>query len=172
MDFIDFHNFSSIFVDFHRFSWFIWIYIDFHCFSWIWEVLGPGVSAVRCHRENPCATLWSPVAPDWIPLILRFQILEAWIWRPGAWMLDAGRIGMDSRRWRRWRHSGERGLEGRLTRSSFRSSADYRLFCILINLCRCKSNLNLNPLKWANSFSLLTDCPINIDEHLAFNLSM
>ncbi len=24
--------------------------------------------------------------PDWIPYILRFQILEAWIWRRGAWM--------------------------------------------------------------------------------------
>ena len=34
----------------------------------------------------PCEPLWSPVAPDWIPLMLRFQILEAWIWRPCAWM--------------------------------------------------------------------------------------
>ena len=34
----------------------------------------------------PCGGLCRPVAPDWIPLILRFQILEAWIWRPGAWM--------------------------------------------------------------------------------------
>ena len=33
-----------------------------------------------------CAALKTPAAADWIPLILRFQILEAWIWRPGAWM--------------------------------------------------------------------------------------
>ena len=34
----------------------------------------------------PCGSLCHPFAPDWIPYILRFQILEAWIWRPGAWM--------------------------------------------------------------------------------------
>ena len=34
----------------------------------------------------PVKALCHPVATDWIPLILRFQILEAWIWRPGAWM--------------------------------------------------------------------------------------
>jgi len=33
-----------------------------------------------------CGGLKCPGASDWIPLILRFQILEAWIWRPGAWM--------------------------------------------------------------------------------------
>ena len=36
---------------------------------------------------------WLPEAADWIPLILRFEILEAWIWRLEAWMLAAGRIG-------------------------------------------------------------------------------
>ena len=46
---------------------------------------------------NSCATLWRPVPPDWIPYILRFQILEAWIWRLEAWMVDAGRIGRDWR---------------------------------------------------------------------------
>ena len=36
-----------------------------------------------------CVILKLPAAADRIPLILRFQILEVWIWRPGAWMLDA-----------------------------------------------------------------------------------
>ena len=40
-----------------------------------------------CRRMPPCAALWRPVAPDWIPLMLRFQILEAWIWKPDACML-------------------------------------------------------------------------------------
>ncbi len=44
------------------------------------------MSAARWHPVAACAGLSSPVLPDWIPLILRFQILEAWIWRPGAWM--------------------------------------------------------------------------------------
>jgi hypothetical protein len=34
-----------------------------------------------------------PVAGDWIPYILDFGTLEAWIWRPGG--LDAGRVGVD-----------------------------------------------------------------------------
>jgi hypothetical protein len=51
----------------------------FHGFQWISEVLGPECLAA-------CAALKSFVAPDWILLILRFQILEAWIWRPGDWM--------------------------------------------------------------------------------------
>ena len=40
------------------------------------------------HPVPPCAALWRPVPLDWIPYILRFQILEAWIWRRGC--LDAG----------------------------------------------------------------------------------
>ena len=35
----------------------------------------------------PSGGLCHPVATDWIALILRFQILQAWIWRAGAWML-------------------------------------------------------------------------------------
>ena len=51
----------------------------FSGFEKFWDQnVGPPVAA--------CATLFRPVAADWIPLILRFQILEAWIWRPGAWM--------------------------------------------------------------------------------------
>ena len=34
----------------------------------------------------PCGILKSAAAADWIPLTLRFQILEARIWRPGARM--------------------------------------------------------------------------------------
>ena len=66
------------------------------------------MSAVKPHVP-PCATLCRPVPPDWIPYILRFQILEAWICRPGAWMLAGlewiggrdgrdGGSGMDARR--------------------------------------------------------------------------
>ena len=47
---------------------------------------GSRVSDPLCHPVAACGGLWQPVPPDWIPLILRFQILEAWIWRPGAWM--------------------------------------------------------------------------------------
>ena len=32
------------------------------------------------------AGLCRRVPLDWLPPIFRFQILEAWIWRPGAWM--------------------------------------------------------------------------------------
>ena len=89
-----------------------------------------------------CAAQPHPTAADWIPLILRFQILEAWIWRPGSGglvpgCLNAGRIGMD---WNglEWIGGGdggdggigmdarwEEGIQGRPTRSSFRSSADF-----------------------------------------------
>ena len=44
------------------------------------------VSAARCRPVPPNRIQPHPTAADWIPLILRFQILEAWIWRPGAWM--------------------------------------------------------------------------------------
>ena len=46
------------------------------------------------------------------------QILEAWIWRLKAWMLDAGRIGA------RGLLDGRRGLEEIPTCSSFSSSVD------------------------------------------------
>ena len=29
---MDFHGFSTMFMDFHRFSWILWIFIDFHRF--------------------------------------------------------------------------------------------------------------------------------------------
>jgi hypothetical protein len=91
--------------------------MDFLGFNNVWEQnVGPPLAA--------CRGLWCPAAADWIPLISRFQILEVWIWRPGAWILDASRIGRDWRRWQRRWHSGQRGLEEILTRSSFRSSAD------------------------------------------------
>ena len=55
------------------------MFMDFHGFERFWDQnVGHPVAA--------CATLCQPVPPDWIPYILRFQILEAWIWRPGAWM--------------------------------------------------------------------------------------
>jgi hypothetical protein len=59
---------------------------------------GARMSGALCRPVAACAALWRPVAPDWIPLILRFQILKAWIWRPGAWMHGC---------WQDWR-----GLEG------------------------------------------------------------
>ncbi len=83
---MDFHKFSRIVMDFHRFSS---IYIDLHWFSWFsMELNGSGarMSAARWHPVPPWKPFCRPTAPDWIPLILRFQILEAWIWRPGAWM--------------------------------------------------------------------------------------
>ena len=63
--------------------------MDFHVFPLIFMDLrgsGTRMSAARWHTVPPCGGLSSPVAPDWIPLVLRFQILEAWIWSPGAWM--------------------------------------------------------------------------------------
>ena len=74
--FIGLHRFQQISIDFNGF---LWIFIDL-------KSSGARVLAARCHPVAPCGGLWRPVAPDWIPLILRFQILEAWIWRPGAWM--------------------------------------------------------------------------------------
>ena len=103
-------------------------YMDLHCFiSFFMDLRGSGARMFSslCRPVAACAALKTYAAAGWLPYISRFHILEAWIWRPGAWMLDAGRIGMDWRRWRRWRHSGERGLEEILTRSSFRSSADF-----------------------------------------------
>ena len=52
--------------------------MDFSGFDRFWDqnVGGPVAS---------CGSLWHPVATDWIPLILGFQILEAW--SLGAWML-------------------------------------------------------------------------------------
>ena len=86
MDFIDFHRCSLIFSDSHVFTS---IFMDLHGFSWICMVLH---GFERFWDQDvgrpwpPCEPLWRHVAADWIPLILTFQILEAWIWRPGAWM--------------------------------------------------------------------------------------
>jgi hypothetical protein len=57
---------------------------------------------------NPCGILKTLVLPDWIPYILSFEILGAWIWMPEAWMRGAGRIGWD---WKGWLLDGRRGLE-------------------------------------------------------------
>ena len=43
---------------------------------------------ILCRPVAACAALKTTAAADWIPLILRFQILGAWVWRPGC--LDAG----------------------------------------------------------------------------------
>ena len=86
---------------FHRSSW---IYMDLYGISWISMDLngfGTRMSDILWRPVAACEPLCHPAAADWIPLILRFQILEAWIWRPGAWMpgcLDADKIGMDWRR--------------------------------------------------------------------------
>ena len=58
----------------------------FHRFPWFFmDLSGSGARGVG-RPVAACGGLCHPVPPDWIPLILRFQILEAWIWRPGAWM--------------------------------------------------------------------------------------
>ena len=62
--------------------------MDFHSFQWILNGSGARMFGGLCHPVPPCKPLCHPVAPDWIPLILRFQILEAWVWRSGC--LDAG----------------------------------------------------------------------------------
>ena len=84
--FIDFHGFSQFLnrfswipIDFHVFFRFSWISMDFYGFERFWkQTVGPPVAA--------CATLWRPAAADWTLMILRSQILEAWIQSPGAWM--------------------------------------------------------------------------------------
>ena len=87
--FIDFHRFSWIFINFNRLHGFIWIYIDFHRFLWFFIDLRGSGARVFGGLWQPvaaCGSLCRPVPPDWIPLILRLQILEACVWRPGAWM--------------------------------------------------------------------------------------
>ena len=77
-----------------------------------------------------CGSLWRPVPPNRSGLdALYIKIsgsggldLEAWM--PGCWMLEGlewigGGDGSDGGDW-----NGRKELEGRLTRSSFRSSAD------------------------------------------------
>ena len=59
--------------------------------------------------------------PDRIPFISRFQIMEAWIWRLEAWMLDAGRIG---RIGGRWLLDGRRGCKDVSHAQRSRRSAD------------------------------------------------
>ena len=54
-------------------------FLGFYGFERFW---GQGVG----RPLPPCEPLCRPTKPDWIFLILRFQILEAWIRRPGAWM--------------------------------------------------------------------------------------
>ena len=86
----DFHRCSCISIDFHRFLVFLWISIDSHGFPLIsMDLKGSGarVSDPLCRPVAACGGLWQPVLPDWIPYILRFQILEAWVWMPGGWML-------------------------------------------------------------------------------------
>ena len=95
---MDFQRLSYILMDFYRFSRNC---IDFYGFPLISMVF---LGFERFWGQNvgrplpPCGGLKTPVAADWIPLILRFEILGPWIWRLEAWMLDAGRIGMDWRR--------------------------------------------------------------------------
>ena len=111
-------------MDFYRFSW---ISMDSYGFERFWEQnVGPPVAA--------CGGLCHLVPPDWIPLTLRFQILEAWIWRPGAWMpgcwkdwngLEEVTEVTEVTEGLEWMLDGRRGLEGPPTRSSFRSSADW-----------------------------------------------
>ena len=68
----------------------LWIYMDFHWFPWFFiDLKGSGarMSAARWHPEIPCAALWQPVPPDWIPLYIKIS-------DPGgldlkAWCLDA-----------------------------------------------------------------------------------
>ncbi len=73
MDFDKFYRFTLIFQVFLGFQRFPMDFKRFRGQSAWWPVAS-------------CAALWRPAAADRIPLILRFQILEAWIWRPGAWM--------------------------------------------------------------------------------------
>ena len=85
-------------MDFHIFSL---IFIDFHGFSKIREVLGPECRTSCELLWRPvasCGPLKSPVAAEWIPLISKFKMLEAWIWRPGAWMSGC---------WKDWNGLGE-----------------------------------------------------------------
>ena len=56
------------------------------------------------HKEGPD----TPYVPKGMVADIK-RALEAWIWRPGrldAWMLDAGRIGVD---WNGWLLDGRRG---------------------------------------------------------------
>jgi hypothetical protein len=83
------------------------------------DLTGSGfrMSDILCRPLAACAALCCPMPPDWIPL-------EAWNWRPGAWMPGC---------WQDWRGLEEvtevtevtAGLGEILTRSSFRSLADY-----------------------------------------------
>ena len=79
--FIDFlvFPFSSIFMDLFNLHRFSLILMVFHGFERFW---GQNVG----RPLPPCGDLKSPVPPVWITYISRFQILEAWIWRPGALM--------------------------------------------------------------------------------------
>jgi hypothetical protein len=60
---------------------FTWISIVFHVFERFW-------SQNVGRPLPPCGILWQPVAScrNGLDPISRFQILEAWIWRPGACM--------------------------------------------------------------------------------------
>ena len=131
--FIDFLGFSWISIDLHvfilicmDFYGFPWISFAFHGFERFWDQdVGRPLAS--------CGSLCCPVAAcaaGLDPLYINFRFL-----RPGSGglvpgCLDAGRIGMD---WNgleigdggAW--NGRRGLEGRPTRSSFRSSADIKL---------------------------------------------
>ena len=52
---------------------------------------------LRGSRDIVSENLCLPVPADWIPYMLSFETLEAWVWRPGgldAWML-AGLEGLE-----------------------------------------------------------------------------
>ena len=86
---MDFDRLSLIYTDLHGF---IWIYVDLHGFSWICEVLEPECLAA-------CGSLCLPVAPCGNGLDpLYIKISDSGGLDLEAWMLDAGRIGMDWRR--------------------------------------------------------------------------
>ena len=82
------------------------------------------------HPVAACGGLKSPmrpVAPDWIPLILRFQILEAWCL--DVWMLegldgigggDGGDGGMGGGDWKTFSHARASGAPRR-TINSYKS---------------------------------------------------
>ena len=123
-------------MDLHRFTW---IFIDSlpmvcHGIEKFWDQnVGAPVAA--------CATLCHPVPLDWIGLILRFQILEAWIWRPGAWMLeglewigggDRG-IGMGGGDWKKFSHARASGAR-RILRAFCDLSRKLHDFCRIFHV--------------------------------------
>ena len=79
----------------------------FHGFERFW---GQDVS----HPLAACGSLWHPVPADWIPPMLRFQILEAWCLDAGCWKDWNGLeevtevtegIGMGGGDWKKFPHA-------------------------------------------------------------------